>query len=59
MSNWFNVYHQALLVRLASLALIFGVLWPGLWLLFSMAFGLAQRVQRAIGQNARPQQGHP
>ncbi len=37
MSNWFNVYHQALLVRLAGLALIFGVLWPGLWLLFSMA----------------------
>ncbi len=59
MSNWFNVYHQALLVRLAGLALIFGVLWPGLWLLFSMAFRLAQRVLRAIGQNARPQQGHP
>ena len=59
MSNWFNVYHQALLVRLAGLALIFGVLWPGLWLLFGMAFRLAQRVLRATGQNARPQQGHP
>jgi hypothetical protein len=59
MSNWFNVYHQALLVRLAGLALIFGVLWPGLWLLFNMAVRLAQRCLHVIGQNARPQRGHP
>ena len=59
MSNWFNVYHQVLLVRLASLALIFGVLWPGLWLLFSMAVRLAQRFLGVIGQDARAQQGHP
>jgi hypothetical protein len=58
MSNWFNIYHQALLVRLAGVALIFGVL-PGLWLLFSMAVRLAQRFLRVIGQDARPQQGHP
>ena len=56
MSNWFNIYHQVLL---AGLALIFGVLWPGLWLLFSMAVRLAQRFLRVIGQNARPQRGHP
>ena len=59
MSNWFNIYHQALLVRLASLALIFGVLWPGLWVLFSMAVRLAQRFFGTIGQNARLQRGHP
>jgi hypothetical protein len=59
MSNWFNLYHQALPVRLASLALIFGVLWPGLWLLFSMFRRLAQRFLPVIGHSTRPQQGHP
>jgi hypothetical protein len=59
MSNWFNIYHLALLVRLAGLALIFGVLWPGLWILFSLARRLALRFLHVIGQNAQPQRGHP
>jgi hypothetical protein len=59
MNNGFNVYHQVLLVRLAGLLLIFGVLWPGLWLLFSIARRLAQRFLPVIGHSARPQQGHP
>ena len=36
-------YHQALLVRLASLALIFGVLWPGSWLLVTIGARTAWR----------------
>jgi hypothetical protein len=57
MSNWYSPYHEALLVRLLSLALIFGVLWPVLWMLLSIGFRLARRFIRHIGPNTRPRQG--
>ena len=30
MTNWFADYHNMLLLRLLSLAVVFGVLWPGM-----------------------------
>jgi hypothetical protein len=44
MTNWFADYHNMLLLRLLSLAVVFGVLWPGLILL--LGFGL--RSERAF-----------
>jgi hypothetical protein len=48
MNTGFLNYHEALLVRLAGLALIFGILWPGLWLLVTIAI----RTLRHIVQHA-------
>ena len=58
MSNWHSIYHQALLVRLVSMALIFGVLWPVLWFLFIAAWRLVRPFVRRFGQNTRLRQGH-
>jgi hypothetical protein len=44
MSNWYLDYHHALQLRLLGLALVFGVLWPGLCLLVIAGSRLARRV---------------
>ena len=58
MSNWHSIYHQALLVRLVSIAVIFFVLGPVLWMLLHAGFRLTQRFIRRTGQNTRLRQGH-
>jgi hypothetical protein len=58
MSSWQTVYHQALLVRLLSLALIFGVIAPGVWLLLRTGFGLVRHCQQRLGHASRPRHGH-
>ena len=58
MSNWHFIYHHALLVRLASMAVVFVVLGPVLGMLLSIGFRLTRRFVRHIGQNSRLQQGH-
>ena len=58
MSNWHSIYHQALLVRLVSMAVIFVVLGPVLWMLLHTGFRLTKRFVRRIGQNTRLRQGH-
>jgi hypothetical protein len=35
MTYWFADYHHMLLLRMLSLAVVFGVLWPVLWLLLA------------------------
>jgi hypothetical protein len=53
MGNSHFFYHEALLVRLMSMAIIFVVLVPVLWMLLSKAFRLATRFARRIGQHTR------
>jgi hypothetical protein len=58
MSNWHSIYHQALLVRLVSMAVIFAVLGPVIWMLLRTGFRLTKRFVRRIGQNTRLRQGN-
>ena len=53
MGNWHSFYHEALLVRLMSMAIIFVVLVPVLWMLLSNGFRLVTRFARRIGQHTR------
>jgi hypothetical protein len=46
MSNIFLSYHQVMQLRLLSLCLVFGALFPGLWLLIRAGFGAATRFAR-------------
>src|SRR5580692_6764300 len=48
MINLFAEYHNMLLLRLLSLAVVFGVLWPGLWLLLGIELRSARRLGRRI-----------
>jgi hypothetical protein len=57
MGNWHSIYHEALLMSLASMAVIFIVLVPVLWMLFS-GFRLAMRFARRIGQYTRMRHCH-
>jgi hypothetical protein len=50
MTNWFAGYHDMLLLRLLSLVVVFGVLWPGLWLLLGIGSRLARRLAGRIWQ---------
>ena len=50
MINWFAEYHNMLLLRPLSLAVVFGVLWPGLWLLFGIELRSARRLSGRIWQ---------
>jgi len=58
MNNWHSIYHEALLVRLVSMAILFVVLVPVLWMLLSNGFELATRFARRIGHQTRPQHWH-
>jgi hypothetical protein len=42
-SDWLPSYHEARLVRLLSLPLIIGVLWPAIWSLLTTVFRLVRR----------------
>ena len=53
MGNWHSFYHEALLVRLVSMAIIFVVLVPVLWMLLGNGFRLATRFARRIGRHTR------
>jgi hypothetical protein len=53
MGNWHSFYHEALLVRLMSMAIIFVVLVPVLWMLLSNGFRLATCLARRTGQHTR------
>jgi hypothetical protein len=57
MGNWHSFYHEALLMRLVSMAVIFIVLVPVLWMLFS-GCRLATRFARRIGQYTRLRHWH-
>ena len=46
MSNIFLSYHEVMQLRLLSLFLVFGVLFPGLWFLIRTGFGSATRRTR-------------
>ena len=58
MGNWHSIYHEALLVRLASMVVIFVVLGPALWMLLVTGFRLTRRFVQRIGHNTRLGQGH-
>jgi hypothetical protein len=57
MDNWHSIYHEALLVRLISMAVIV-VFGPALCMLLIAGFRLTKRSAQRIGQNMRPRQGH-
>ena len=57
MSNGHSLYHQALLLRLAAMAVIV-VFGPVLCMLLIAGFRLTKRSAERIGQNMRPRQGH-
>jgi uncharacterized protein involved in response to NO len=46
MTYWFSDYHHMLLLRLLSMAVVFGVLWPVLWLLITIGVRSAGRLAR-------------
>jgi hypothetical protein len=48
-----NIYHEALLVRLASLLAIFAVIGPVLWLLLSSGWRFMQGLARHPRQQQR------
>ena len=58
MSTWYSPYHEALLVRLLSLAIIFGVFWPVLWLLLATVVRLTRHFVRRIGPDTQLGHGH-
>ena len=58
MTNWFAGYHDMLLLRLLNLAVLFGVLWPGLWLLLGMALRTATLLAGCIWRGTHTWQGH-
>ena len=58
MTNWFAGYHDMLLLRLLSLAVVFGVLWPGLWLLLGIGLRTATRLAGRICHGTHTWQGH-
>ena len=43
MSNWYIDYHHAQLLRLMSMIIVFGVLWPGLCVVFLVCARLVRR----------------
>jgi hypothetical protein len=57
MSNWHSIYHQALLARLASMAVIFVVLGPAIWMVLYTGLRLTKRFVRHSGKNTRLRQG--
>jgi hypothetical protein len=58
MTNWLVDYQHALLVRLLGLAVVLGVIWPGLWLLLVIRFRSASRLARHIWHGTRIWHGH-
>jgi hypothetical protein len=53
MTNWFANYHHMLLLRLLSLALVFGVVGPGLWPLIAIGFQSARRLSGRLWRGRR------
>jgi hypothetical protein len=58
MTHWLADYHHVLLVRLLNIAVVFGVVGPGLWLLFAAGSRSACRLAGHIRQGTRTWQGH-
>jgi hypothetical protein len=58
MNDWHTMYHEALQIRLVGLALILGVIAPGLWLLLDAAFRLRRQLPQRFSRMARPLYGH-
>ena len=58
MPDWFAGYHDMLLLRLLGLAVVLGVLWPGLWLLLGIGLRSARRLAEHILFGTRSSQGH-
>jgi hypothetical protein len=58
MTNWFAGYHNMLLLRLLSLAVVLGVLLPGLWLLLGIGRRSARRRAGRICFGTCSSQGH-
>jgi hypothetical protein len=58
MTNRFADYHDMLLLRLLSLMVVFGVLWPGLWLPLGIGSRSARRLAGRIWHGTRTWQGH-
>jgi hypothetical protein len=58
MTNWLVDYRRPLLLRLPGLAVVLGVLWPGLWLLLVIRVGSARRLPRHIWHGTRTCDGH-
>jgi hypothetical protein len=53
MANWLADYHHMLLFRLLSTAVVFGVLWPGLWLLRTIGYRAIERLAPRISRRAQ------
>jgi hypothetical protein len=58
MTNWFADYHNMLLLRLVSLVVVFGVLWPGLMLLLGFGLRSATRLSGRTWPGMHIWQGH-
>ncbi len=57
MSNTFLSYHQVMQLRLLSLFVVFGALFPGLWILLRAGFGSATRFPRYGKREAHQPRG--
>ena len=57
MSNWSIDYHHAQLLRLLSMVIVFGVLWPSLCLVFEAGSRLARRVAERATRRPRITRG--
>lgn len=53
MSNWFVDYHHAQLLRLLSMVIMFGVVWPSLCLLFVACSKLRTHIAERMTAKAR------
>jgi hypothetical protein len=57
MANWLADYHHMLLFRLLSTAVVFGVLWPALWLLRTIGYRMIQRLATRVWRRAHGWRG--
>jgi hypothetical protein len=58
MTNWFADYHHALLLRSLMLAIAFGVLWPGLWLVLGVGYRSQRHFTQHMLDRTRTWHGH-
>jgi len=57
MNNWFIDYHHAHLLRLLSLVIIFGIVWPSLCFVMVTGSRLAKRFAQRITRETQGSQG--
>jgi hypothetical protein len=53
MSTWIDSYHHMMLLRLLAITLVFGALWPGLWLLVTLWAAASRRIGARLAHRAR------